>query len=262
MRAPQIAAATRSLSLPLKQSLQVAVQLGARGVQLDARTEIKPADLTETGTRQLLHMLSELGLSVASLAFPTKRAWYEDERLEAQIAELRSVLRLAYSLKAKVVTTRIGRIPEDETSQQYALLVDVVNDVARDCNHIGVTLAIAPTRDAPEKLEQFLGKINQGPVGVNFDPVSFVAIGTPASQAYRSLHQLVAHFQVRDAVRDVEGAVEVPVGRGEVDWDELLPLVVEAEYGGWLTVERNQGDDRAGDVARAIQFVQAIFLGT
>src|SRR6266404_4886160 len=66
----KIAVATRCLSLPLKDSLRVAASLGAKGVQFDAREELRPGDLTETGRRQLLHGLGELGLSVASLAFP------------------------------------------------------------------------------------------------------------------------------------------------------------------------------------------------
>ncbi len=51
------------------------------------------------------------------------------------------------------------------------------------------------------------------------------------------------------------------MGRGDVPWDEILALLQETRYGGWLTVDRTQGEDRAGDAGRAIQFLQSVYRG-
>src|SRR5262245_2402745 len=81
----RIALATRCLGLPLRGSLLAASSFGAAGVQLDVRDELKPGDLSETGRRQFLHQLEESGLSVASVAFPLRRALFDQEHLDARV---------------------------------------------------------------------------------------------------------------------------------------------------------------------------------
>jgi sugar phosphate isomerase/epimerase len=171
-------------------------------------------------------------------------------------------MRFAYDLKAKVVATRVGRIPAEIDSADYRMLLEVTNDVARHANHVGTVLAVTPSNDAPENISKFLKSITAGPMGVNFDPAAFVMLGQNPGVAARELHDLIVHVQARDAIRDVDGAgMEVPLGRGEVEWDELLALLHDAAYKGWLTVERTGGDDRIGDAARAIQFLGRVASG-
>jgi sugar phosphate isomerase/epimerase len=77
----------------------------------------------------------------------------------------------------------------------------------------------------------------------------------------RTLHSLILHLTARDAIRDIDaGGLETALGRGEVEWVELLPLLDEINYSGWVTVNRTQGDDRAGDAARAIQYLKNVLL--
>ena len=58
-----------SLRLPLKKALLRAAELGAQGVEIDARGELRPTDLTGTAARQIKKMLSDLSLRVAPLVF-------------------------------------------------------------------------------------------------------------------------------------------------------------------------------------------------
>jgi sugar phosphate isomerase/epimerase len=85
--------------------------------------------------------------------------------------------------------------------------------------------------------------------------------GHNPAQAFRALHPWVIHVTARDAIRDVDaGGVETALGRGEVDWVEFLPLLDEIEYAGWVTVNRTQGEDRAGDVARGVEYLKNVLL--
>ena len=255
----RIAIATRALQLPLRHSVQAAHDLGATGIQLDARNEIKPSELSQTGRREFLHRLQDLNLSVASVDFPARRALYDLEELDARLAAARQALEFAYQLGARVMTIRIGHIPEDVESEDYHVLRGVLNDLARHGNRAGTTIAITPARDSADALAKLLAGITEGPVGINFDPAAFLMAGYEPTQALRTLHTSVVHFVIRDAIRDVDGGgVEVPVGRGEVDWDEFIALVGDAEYRGWLTADRTQGEDKRGDLGRAIQFLRQI----
>jgi sugar phosphate isomerase/epimerase len=257
----KIAVATRCLNLPLKESLRAAARFGATGVQLDAREEIRPGELTDTGRRQLQHALGELGLSIASLAFPTRRSFYDEEQLDARVSAAKQVMELAWNLEARVVTARIGKIPADKESKSSRLLFEVLSDLARHGNQVGATLAITPTHDSPAALSELITSVKTGPLGVDFDPAVFIMSGHSPPEALRTLHSLILHLTARDAIRDIDaGGLETALGRGEVEWVELLPLLDEINYSGWVTVNRTQGDDRAGDAARAIQYLKNVLL--
>jgi sugar phosphate isomerase/epimerase len=248
------------LNLPLKDSLHLAASLRVQGVQFDAREEFKPGDLTETGRRQLLHALDQQGLSVAALAFPTRRSFYDEEQLDARVAAAKQTMELAWQLRAGIVTARVGKVPEKD-SKSYRLLQDVLGDLAQHGNQIGTTLAITPTHDTPTALAELIDSVKTGPLGIDFDTAVFVMSGHPPAQALRTLHASIMHLTARDAIRDIDaGGVEVAVGRGEVDWVELLPFLDEIGYDGWVTVNRTQGDDRAGDAARAVQYLRNVLL--
>ena len=89
----------------------LASRSGAGGVQLDARNEAKPSDLSATGRRQFAHALAEIGLQLASLDFPLRRPLWDPERLNARIEALKQAMEFAYELKARVVTVRLGGLP-------------------------------------------------------------------------------------------------------------------------------------------------------
>jgi predicted DNA-binding ArsR family transcriptional regulator len=40
----------------------------------------------------------------------------------------------------------------------------------------------------------------------------------------------------------------------------MLALLGEADYHGWITVDRTVGEDKAGDVTRAIQYLKNVGL--
>lgn len=258
----RLALATRCLGQPLKSALMLASRLGAAGVQLDARNEAKPGDLSGTGRRQFVHSLAELGLQLASLDFPIRRPLWDPERLDARVEALKQAMAFAYDLKARTVTVRLGGIPDEADVAGESLLKDVLDDLARHGNHVGVTIAVSPGREPAARLADVLRTVTGGPIGVNFDPASAVMSGASPAEAFQSLREFIAHVMVRDAVREADlGGTEVPVGRGEVPWDEILALLQEAGYAGWLTVDRTQGEDRAADAGRAIQFLQSVYRG-
>lgn len=258
----QLAVATRAFSEPLKQSIQTAAEMGAQGVQFDLRNEVRPSELSDTGCRQLLHYLDELNIRVASAMFPTRRAFYDLEELEARLAGTRQAMEFAYQLKARVLTLRVGRVPEEEQAQEYQILRQVLNDLARHANRVGVSLAITPTRDNPTRLLQLLNEITEGPVGLNYDPAICVMSGQNPSKILEMFQAHLLHVVARDGVRDMDGSgLEVAVGRGEVAWEEVLALLHEAEYRDWMTVDRTQGQDPTGDIRRALQYLKNVAMG-
>jgi len=260
MRRVKVAVATRVFDLPLKQAVYEAAKTGASGVQFDAWNELNSVELSQTGRRQLVKYLSDYDLSVASLYLPFKRALYDLTQLEQRLDLIRHTMKLAFDLRSGVVTLRVGPVPDKEKSPDtYSLLIELLDDLARYGNHVGAVLAVTPVCEPPELLLEVLEQVKQGPIGVDFDPTVYVAGDWSAIDVFKQVHQKVQHVLVHDAVRDIDGTVEeVPVGRGDVTWDELLVLIDHSGYTGWLTVVRNAGEDKSGDCARAVQYIRNV----
>lgn len=258
----RLAVATRCFRQPLLDSLKSAASLGVEGVQFDVRNEVVATELTDTGRRQLLHRVSELDLTVSGASFPLTRPFTEEHEIDRRVNELRNALTFAYSLKAKTLCCKVGRIPADQQAKSRQLLVEVLNDLASHANHVGTILCITPTDDSAEELLALVNDVKSGPIGIDFDPAHFALTGRSNPEALRVLHAATMHVQLRDGFRGFDGGgQEAPLGNGVVDWTELLALLGEIEYKGWLTAIRNQGDNRGADLGRAVQHVGRLLLG-
>src|SRR5690606_27636599 len=102
-----------------------------------------------------------------------------------------------------------------------------------------------------------IDSVKTGPVRVDADPAVWVLNRQSHVTQLRELHDIIGHFEIRDAIHGIDGrGEEVPVGQGAIDWDELLALIGEMEYSGWLNVDRQAGPDRAGDIAAGVKFLK------
>ena len=258
----RIAVATRCFRQPLMDSLKSAADLSVQGVQFDLRNEVVSTGLTDTGRKQFLHRVGELNLTVSGASFPLSRPLTEEHEIDRRFNELRDAMTFAYSLKAKTLCCKVGQIPEDRESKPRRLLVEILNDLAGHANRIGTVLCITPTNDSPEELLALTEEVKSGPMGIDYDPAHFALTGRSNTEALRLLHAVTMHVQLRDGFKGFDGGgQEAAVGRGVVDWTELLALLGEIDYRGWMTAIRNQGDDQANDIARAVKYVGRLLLG-
>lgn len=147
-------------------------------------------------------------------------------------------------------------------AKQFAVLSDILNDLAQYGNHVGCVLQIQPAAYAGNRLIRLLEGIKSGPAGIVFDPATAVMSGAEPTRVFRELYARIGYVRARDAVSDVDGAgVEVALGDGKVDWAELLPTISEAEYKGWVCVERVGGEHRADDVRQGVSRICNLLPG-
>ena len=257
----RLACATRCFLQPIAESIRSAAELKVQGLQFDIRNELKASELTPTGCRDFLHRIDEHGLKVAGAVFPLNFPLYEPDRVDVRVAAIRDALKFAYAIGAPTLCIRVGQVPEDATSKTRELLVEVLCDLARHANHIGTALAISPTNDSATTLLSLMDEVKTGPIGIDFDPAQFVMTGRPVAESLRTLHNFVMHLQLRDGSSGIDGGQEEPVGQGNVDWVEILALLGETGYRGWMTSIRTQGMDRGLEMARGVKLVQRILVG-
>jgi sugar phosphate isomerase/epimerase len=131
-----------------------------------------------------------------------------------------------------------------------------------------------------EILGGFLGSLDTNGVRVNFDPANLVMVaGDRPENALKYLGPYVVHTHAKDGIKlrkPAEGEIivgeealhhaelakmghsyiELPLGKGGVDFDVYLPALKAAGFDGFLTIEREVGENPEADIAMAVDFLR------
>jgi sugar phosphate isomerase/epimerase len=249
-----------SLGLPLRSGLQEIERLGVAGVQVDAFGPLSPKNLSQSGRREFRHLLRAHNLELTALNCPLRHGLDTAEGQEARIEHIKKVLTLSFELGPRTTIVQAGPIPEDLNSERGLLLVEALRALGSHGDRVGAALALETGLESGDVLRQFLSRFDTGGLGVNFDSANLVMSGFDPYESARALHGWIRHAQARDARRGGPGRApqEVPLGHGDIDWLQLLGVLEEVEYRGWLTVERESGDNRRGDVAAGVAFLRRL----
>jgi len=250
---------TRSLRLPLKQAIRTAARLGAAGVEIDARNELRPGELSGTGLREFHKLLEDSNLRVSAVAFPTRRGYDDAEDLERRVEATRGAMRLARELRADVVVNRVGPVPEDPNDARYVRMVEALTAIGSYGERSGTRLAAQTTGEPPRNLARLIAALPEHTVGVDMHPTGLIFGCQSPSEAIDVLGPHVLHVHACDAVRDAAGrANEVELGRGSADLPELLGQLTEYDYRGWVTIERRESPDPITDIENAVAYLRAL----
>ena len=260
MPALKIAIQLKSLRLPFRSALQKAQQLGAAAVEIDARGELRPNEITQTGLRQLRKMLDDLNLRVAAVGYHTRRGYNVPDDLERRVEGTKAAMQLAHDLGANVVVNQIGRVPAEPEGPDWNMLVEVLADLGRWGQHVGALLAAETGSESGQDLARLLAALPPGSIGVNLDPGNLIVNGFSTIDAVHALGPNILHVHAKDGVRDLAQGrgVEVPLGRGSADFPALLGALEERDYRGYLTIERTGGENPIYEVGQAVQYLKSL----
>jgi sugar phosphate isomerase/epimerase len=249
-----------SLGLPLRRALTEASRLGVGGVQVDAVGEITPNNLSETGRRELRHLLRGHSLELTALGCPLRRGLDAAQDQQPRIEHVQKVLALSCDLGPRLVVVQAGAVPEKDEDERGRRLTEALTALARHGDRIGAWLALETGLESGAVLAAYLKRFDTGALAVNYDPANLLLHGLDPYEGARALHGLIRHAHAKDARRASasRAAQEVPLGHGDIDWLQLLGVFEEIEYRGWLTVERESGEDRLADVAAGVTFLRRV----
>jgi sugar phosphate isomerase/epimerase len=249
-----------SLRLPFKEALLTAARLGAAAVEFDGRSEIRPGELSQTGLRQLRKMLDDLNLRVCAVAFRTRRGYDVPEELEPRLDATRKAMKLAYDLGAGVVINHVGHIPESAGDPAWSVLVESLADLGKHGHHVGALLAADTGTESGADMARLLAALPTGAVGVNLNPGNLLVNGFSPSEAVAVLGDHILHVHATDGVRDRgQGrGVEVPLGRGSVDFPALCGQLEVRGYRGYFTIERRGAADPLAQVGHPVKYLQSL----
>jgi sugar phosphate isomerase/epimerase len=256
----QIGVRLESLNLPLRRALTEVGRMGATGVQIDAVGDLSPNRLTQTGRRELRHLLRAHNLELTAVGCPLRRGLDEAQDLEPRLEHVRKVLSLSFDLGPRVAIVNAGAVPEQPDDPRGRLLAESLLALGRHGDRVGAVLALETGLESGAALAAFLDRFDTGGLGVNLDPANLLVHGFDVVESLRALHRRIVHTHAKDARRSTpsRAAQEVPLGHGDIDWLQFLGVLEEIGYRGWLTVERESGENRLAEVAAGVAFLRRL----
>ncbi|WMT41428.1 sugar phosphate isomerase/epimerase family protein [Paenibacillus sp. D2_2] len=277
-----------SFGIGVREGLKKAKEVGAEGVQIYAVSgEMDPDQLSPTQRKELRQYIADLGLEISALCGDLAGHGFQDAAANpAKIEKSKRILDLAMDLGTNVVTTHIGIVPEDRNSKIYTAMQEACEELGVYANSLNAYFAIETGPEPAAHLKSFLDTLSTRGVSVNFDPANMVMVtGDDPVEGVKTLKDYIVHTHVKDGHRlrlvdpkDVYGYLgydamdhqkiaemassgaafeEVPLGEGKVDFPAYFAALQEIGYKGYLTIEREVGDNPAADIEKAVKFIKA-----
>ena len=268
-----------SFRKPFEEALDIAASLGVQGIQVYAtQGEMSPEALTGEKRKHFLRMVKDRGLVISALCGDLGHGFGDFAKNAGLIAKSKAILDLAKDLETDIVTTHIGVVPADAGHPRYGVMLDACGELAAYADSLNAHFAIETGPEPAATLKAFLDNLHSTGVAVNLDPANLVMVtGDDPVRAVHTLKDYIVHTHAKDGVkfydRDPEkiyGLVaddalvtdasfeEVPLGEGHVPFPAYLAALAAIGYKGFLTIEREVGDDPVADIRRAVSFLRAI----
>lgn len=261
-------------------SVKKAAEVGAQGIQVYATSgEMAPENLSKEKRRGFLDLVKSNGLIISALCGDLGGGGFtHPEKNPEKIEKSKRILDLAKELETNVVTTHIGVVPEDKNHDRYKIMQEACHELAEYADSIDAHFAIETGPETSATLKGFLDSLESTGVGVNLDPANLVMVtGDDPVKAVHNLKKYIVHTHAKDGKQlfykdpeiiygmkpDVivtgDSFIEVPLGEGSVPFKEYLEALCDIGYNGFLTIEREVGDNPEKDIRTAVKFLEGMF---
>ena len=260
-------------------SVRKAAECGAQGIQVySTHGEMAPENLSPEKRREFLTLVKDNGLIISALCGDLGGGGFIHKDLNKErVEKSKRILDLAKDLETDIVTTHIGVVPSDPNHDRYKIMQEACHELAEYADSIDAHFAVETGPETSAVLKGFLDSLNSTGVGVNLDPANLVMVtGDDPVGAVHNLKKYIVHTHAKDGkqifYRDPEivygikkdvivtddSFLEVPLGEGSVDFPKYLAALEEIGYNGFLTIEREVGDDPAKDIRAAVDFLNGL----
>ena len=245
-----------SFRLDFEGGIRAASQLGVSGVQKYLTYgDFSAENMTPERIREVRDIMSSNGLVFSAICGDFGIDLDNDEVIDRS----KRVLDAAKELGCGIVTTHIGHIEETDSPRMEKLRAHAY-ELASYADSMQAKFACETGTEKAVVMRAFLDQLGAKGLCVNMDPANLVMVAKddPVAAVY-TLREYIVHTHAKDGIvtdQTPHGWLEVPLGTGGVDWDRYLAALHEIGYTGYLTVEREVGDQPAEDIGMAVRFLR------
>jgi len=281
MRKFDIGVIVDSFRLPTKDAIARAAQIGAQGLQMYCtKGENAPENLTKEKRIELLDFVKSNGLKFSAICGDLGMGFGNPEKNPELIEKSKRIMELAKELETDIVTTHIGVVPADPNHDRYKIMQAACHELAEYADSLDAHFAIETGPETSATLKTFLDSLGSKGVAVNLDPANLVMVtGDDPVQAVYNLKDYIVHTHAKDGIKLRDGDPEciyrvvhpvppeyaqggyfeeVPLGTGGVPFPAYLKALEDIGYNGFLTIEREVGDNPAADILTAVNYLKKV----
>jgi len=273
----KIGVITDSFRVGIKEAVKKASQVGAEGIQFYAtKGDLAPENMSISARKEFLSMLDSYGLKISAICGDLGGHGFIDEAENRwRIEKSKRIMDLAKELNANVVTTHIGVVPEDKNHPRWETMRKACQILAEYGDSVGAYFAIETGPERAVVLKEFLDSLGSKGVRVNLDPANLVMVtGDDPVEAVNILKDYIVHTHAKDGImlckkspevvygiaeddnKSVRAFKEVPLGEGSVNFTKYLKALNSIGYNGYLTIEREVGENPEKDIRMAVDFLR------
>lgn len=265
-----------SFHKPVGQALKMAGELGVDAVQVYATEgELSPENLKGQALSDFKKAVADSGLTISALCGDLGGGFMDPAANPKKIEKSKAILDLAKELGTSIVTTHIGIVPADVNSERFQIMQEACYQLAEYANSQEAHFAVETGPETAVTLKRFLDTLGSKGVAVNFDPANFVMVtGDDPVKGVFTLADYIVHTHAKDGIKlydlDTEkiynpaadviitspAFAEMPLGQGKVDFGGWIDALRQIGYDGYLTIERETGENPAADIRAAVQFLK------
>lgn len=267
-----------SFKQPTDVAIKKAREVGASGIQVYVtKGDRSPEKMNTAARREFLDKVKSEGLIISALCGDLGKGFHNPELNPELIEKSKRILDMAKELETDIVTTHIGVVPEDPNHDRYKIMQEACFKLAEYADSLNAHFAIETGPETSATLKGFLDTLHSTGVAVNLDPANLVMVtGDDPVQAVYNLKDYIVHTHAKDGKRNYYRApeevygltekkmlelpsfTELPLGTGKVDFPNYLKALDDIGYHGFLTIEREVGQDPEKDIRTAVDFLNGL----
>lgn len=185
----------------------------------------------------------------------------------ARIDALKRASDLGRACGVKAVHTHCGFIPENPNEPLYAETVKAIHDVAAHCRENGQTFLMETGQETPVTLLRAIRDVGLDNVGANLDTANLILYGKgdPVA-ALDVIGKSVRGLHAKDGLYPTDPkilGVEVAIGKGRVDFPEVIRKLQTLRYTGPITIEREiSGAKQQEDIRASVAYLRRLIDST
>ena len=269
-----------SFHKPAAEAMDIAQSLGVQGLQVYATPSAleNKGITTPAAQKEFFKMVKDHGLVISALCGDLGHGFGNAELNPDLVEKSKRILDLAMTFETNIVTTHIGVVPSSPDHPRYKIMRDACGELAAYADTLGAHFAIETGPETSLTLKGFLDSLHSTGVGVNLDPANLVMVtGDDPVQAVHNLKDYIVHTHAKDGRkledRDPEiiyglrpgdplvtnpAFIELALGDGDVPFPAYLKALDEIGYKGFLTIEREVGENPTADIEKAVNFLRGL----